>query len=138
MPVRDIFHDNAKKALINDGWTITDDPLHLKWGKKDLYVDLGAERLVAAEKGNRKIAIEVKTFISLSEMEDLEKAAGQFVLYRSVLAKVEPDRELYLAINIEKFTDVFEEPIGQLLVEDLHLRLIVFDPKMEVIRKWIP
>ncbi len=51
MPARDIYHDAVKNALMKDGWTITDDPLHMKWGKKDMYVDLGAEQVMAAEKG---------------------------------------------------------------------------------------
>ncbi|WP_308189114.1 element excision factor XisH family protein [Nostoc mirabile] len=38
-PVRDRYHENVKNALIKDGWTITDDPFHLKWGKRDMYVD---------------------------------------------------------------------------------------------------
>ncbi|MHC5831800.1 MAG: element excision factor XisH family protein, partial [Nostoc sp.] len=42
MPAKDRYHENLKNALIKDGWTITDDPFHLKWGKKDLYVDLAA------------------------------------------------------------------------------------------------
>jgi hypothetical protein len=77
MPARDIYHDAVKNALIKDGWTITDDPLHLRWGLKDLYVDLGAEKLFAAEKEGRKIAVEVKSFIGASEIYDLENALGQ-------------------------------------------------------------
>jgi hypothetical protein len=138
MPARDMYHENVKKALIKDGWTITDDPMHLKWGKKDMYVDLGAERLVAAEKGHRKIAVEVKSLIGLSEMQDFENALGQFVLYRSVLGRTDPERELFLAIDQEKFDDLFEEPIGQLMREELRLQLIIFDPQREVICKWIP
>lgn len=80
MPAKDIYHDTVKKALIKDGWVITHDPLILKWGSKDLYVDLGAEQLVAAEKEGRKIAVEVKSFVSPSEVEDLEHALGQFIL----------------------------------------------------------
>ena len=59
----------------------------------------GAERLIAAEKGTQKIAVEIKTFSSLSEMEDLEKAVGQYVVYHDVMSKVEPERELYLAVS---------------------------------------
>lgn len=51
MPAKDIYHDAVKNALIKDGWIITDDPLHLKWGQKDMYVDLGAKQLLAAELG---------------------------------------------------------------------------------------
>ncbi len=42
MPAKDIYHDRLKNALIKDGWIITHDPLRLKWGVKDMYVDLGA------------------------------------------------------------------------------------------------
>jgi hypothetical protein len=50
MPARDIYHDAVKNALIKESWIITDDPLHLKWGQKDMYVDLGAKQLLAADK----------------------------------------------------------------------------------------
>ncbi|GAX45208.1 XisH protein [Tolypothrix sp. NIES-4075] len=77
MPARDRYHKNVKNALIKDDWTITDDPLHLKWGKKDLYADLGAQRLLVAEKGVQKIAVEIKTFGGDSEVADIEQAIGQ-------------------------------------------------------------
>ena len=138
MPARDKYHNQVKNALIKDGWTITHDPLRLKWGLKDMYVDLGAEQLLAAEKEQRKIAVEIKSFIGLSEMDDLEKALGQYVLYHDVLAQVEPERELYLAINEETFADLFAEPIGALLLQNRRIQLLVFDLHQEVIRQWKP
>ncbi len=92
MPARDIFHDTVKRALKKEGWTITHDPLRLQWGRKDMYIDLGAERLVAAEKGGRKIAVEIKSFLGPSQMDELEKAIGQYLVYHDVLAMVEPER----------------------------------------------
>lgn len=112
MPARDLYHNVARNALIKDGWTITHDPYVLKWGTKDLYVDLGAEQLLAAEKPGQKIAVEIKSFISPSDMEDLKEALGQFILYHDLLALTEPDRTLYLAIRETVFIDLFEEPIG--------------------------
>jgi hypothetical protein len=138
MAAKDIYHDNVKNALIRDGWTITHDPLILKWGLKDLFVDLGAEQLLAAERAGQKIAVEIKSFVSPSEVEDLKNAVGQFVLYHDILSRTEPDRVLYLAIREAVFVDVFEEPIGQVLLENQRVRLIVFDPQKEVIVKWIP
>ena len=138
MPAKDIYHNAVKKALIKDGWTITHDPLILKWGIKDLYVDLGAERLVAAEKEGRTIAVEVKSFVSQSEIADLENAIGQFILYHDIMARTEPNRVLYLAIRAAVFESIFEEPIGRILLENQRLRLVVFDPEAEVIVKWIP
>jgi hypothetical protein len=103
-----------------------------------MYVDLGAEQLLAAEKGMQKIAVEIKSFGGLSEMDDLEKALGQYILYHDVLQRVEPDRILYLAINEAIFVDLFEEPVGTLLLENGRVQLLVFDPQEEVIRRWAP
>jgi hypothetical protein len=138
MPARDIFHQTMKQALIKDGWNITHDPLHLKWGAKDMYVDLGAEELLAAEKAGRKIGVEIKSFTGHSEMKDFEQALGQYIIYDDVLHQVEPERVLYLAIPEEIFVDLFEEPLGQLLIKNHHVQLIVFDPAQEVIVQWIP
>lgn len=60
-----------------------------------MYVDLAGEELVAAEKQGRKIAVEIKSRIGASEIDDLKEAVGQFVLYRNVMKKLEPNRELY-------------------------------------------
>ena len=103
-----------------------------------MYIGLGAEQLLAAERAERKIAVEIKSFTGLSEMSDLEKAIGQYIVYHDVLAQVEPNRELYLAVSEEVATGLFEEPIGELLLANNRVRLLVFEPDSEVIVKWIP
>jgi len=137
MPARDIYHENMKMALIKDGWTITHEQMHLKWGTKDLYVDLGAEKFMTAEKDGRKIGVEVKSFVGHSEMSELEKAIGQYIVYHDILRETDPERKLYLAVPEEIFVDLFEEPIGKLLIGNKRFRLIVFNPFEEEIRKWI-
>ncbi|MBD2532866.1 XisH family protein [Nostoc flagelliforme FACHB-838] len=138
MPARDIYHNAVKNALVKEGWIITDDPLHLKWGQKDMYVDLGAKQLLAAEQGSKKIAVEIKSFISPSEMADLKDAIGGFIMYRAVIHRLEPKRTLYLAVRDSVFTALFEEPIGILLIETENLKLLVFNPETERIIQWIP
>ncbi len=138
MPVKDIYHNHVKNALIKDKWTITHDPLTLKWGKKDMYADIGAEKILAAEKKGRKIAVEIKSFVGASIIKDLRDALGQYVLYHDILKRKEPDRILYLAIRQAVFIDLFEEPLGELLLENQRVRLIVFNQKTEEIIKWIP
>lgn len=54
--------------MVREGWTITHDPLRLTSGRRNLYVDLGAERLLAAEKGTLRIAVEVKMFSGPSDI----------------------------------------------------------------------
>lgn len=138
MPAKDIYHTQVINALIKDGWIITHDPLRLQWGPKDMYVDLGAEQMVAAEKAGRKIAVEIKSFIGPSEIEDLKNAVGQFILYRAVMQKTESDRDLFLAVRQTTFLELFDEPIGKLVVESEQIKLVVFDPSTEEIVQWIP
>ena len=103
---------------------------------RNLFVDLGAEWPIAAEKGGRKIAVEIKSFGSPSEVHDLEVAVGQFSLYREMIALKEPERKLYLAVSDRTYTSIFDEPIGRLALERLHVALLVFDPAGEVIVIW--
>ncbi|MGB3692746.1 MAG: element excision factor XisH family protein [Spirulinaceae cyanobacterium] len=117
---------------------MTDDPLRLKIGRRAVMIDLGAKKLLAAERGEQKIAVEVKSFLGPSAMNDLENALGQFILYAKILAEQEPDRLLYLAINLPVFKEIFSEEVGQLVMETTELRLIVFDATTKEILKWIP
>ena len=138
MPAKDIYHDTVKNALIKDGWLITHDPLRLKWGNDLLYVDLGAEQLLTAKKEDRKIAVEVKSFVSYSSMADLENALGQYILYRNIIEELEPDRMLYLAVHEEVFRTIFEESLGQMLIRKNHLKLLVFNRTVYCHRKLGP
>ena len=138
MPAKDIYHDQVRNALEKENWQITKDPLVLKWGIRDLYIDLGAEKLIAAEKTGQKIAVEVKSFVSNSPISDLEKALGQYILYHDILQQLEPNRRLYLAIRQETYSELFEEPVGKILLENQRLCLLVFDSEQEIILKWIP
>jgi hypothetical protein len=137
MPAKDLYHETVKHALEKDGWTITHDPLTLRWGRKDYFVDIGAEQLLTASKADRKIAVEVKSFIGRSEAEDLEKALGQFILYQDIMAEIDPDRELFLAVRRTTFYESFEEGVGRLMIEKKRVRIIVFDDDQEEILQWL-
>jgi len=139
MPAKDRYHDAVVKALTDEGWKITDDPFRLGYGDRTLWIDLGAEQeTLAAEKEGRKIAVEIKSFIRPSEIEDLQKAIGQYNLYRDVLSENEPDRVLYLAVPIRTYDGVFEERIGRLVIKRQRINLLVFDHEQERILEWLP
>lgn len=82
MSRRDRLHNSLRRALENDGWTITADPLKLTWEEAELRIDLGAERTFAAEKDGQRIAIELKEFTAISRVSALEKTIGQMQLYK--------------------------------------------------------
>ena len=138
MPALDRYHTSVANALVKDGWNITDDPLILKLENRTFYVDLGAERLIAAEKDAVKIAVEIKTFLSPSPVADLEQALGQFGIYEEVLKVVQPERVLYLAVPQEAFNRIFTERIGQLILQNRIRRAFTFSWELEEIIQWIP
>jgi len=138
MPARDLYHDAVKNALVKDGWTITHDPFIVEIEGDRLYIDLGAERVIAAEKGTRKIAVEIKTFGGPSPMADMERALGQYVLYRIFLKRTDPERELYLAVPEDVLEDLFQRVAGRGFLEDEDGKVFGVDNTNEEIKKWLP
>lgn len=137
MPARDFYHDVVRNALVKDGWTITHDPYSLKIGSADLFVDLGAEKILAAEKGNAKIAVEIKSFLGKSIIAETQDAIGQFIMYQEVLADYEADRRLYLAIEEEVFENDFSDALKDLVIERLAIKVMVFSSDKVEIIKWL-
>ena len=82
---KDVFHYAVKKGLEKEGWLITDDPLRISVGGADMEIDLGAEKIIAAERGEQKIAVEIKSFIGTSNISDFHTAVGQFINYQVAL-----------------------------------------------------
>ena len=81
MPAKDIHHELVHRLLVADGWRVTHDPYRIVVGRKNLFVDLGAEKLIAADREGKHLAVEVKSFEGQSEVHDLEVALGQYLLY---------------------------------------------------------
>ena len=110
----------------------------MKWGGAQIFIDLGAEKVLTAEKEGRKIVVEVKTFLGNSLVVELRNALGQFIFYRDILDEREPEWELYLAVPKKVFANVFEEPFGAISIKKRRVQLIVFDKDREEILRWIP
>ncbi|MEG4517962.1 MULTISPECIES: element excision factor XisH family protein [unclassified Microcoleus] len=134
---KDIYHNNVRTALEKDGWTITDDPLTLQFGSRSVFVDLGATKLLAAEREGEIIAVEIKSFVGKSLVKDWENALGQYILYLKIISRIDPDRTLYLAITEEIYVSFFNEEIVQVVLADGEIKILVFDPVREVITRWI-
>ncbi len=132
-----MYHDEAKHALINDGWIITHDPLTIRYGEVDMYADLGAERLIAATKDREKIVIEVKSFVGDSLVSEFHKAVGQYLDYLPGLEEHEPDRTLYLGIPLAAYDAFFMKRLPQTIIRRYDIKLMVFDVAKEVIVQWI-
>lgn len=137
MARRDTHHHLVRLALEGEGWDVTDDPFFIKIGRKSAEIDLGAERIILAQRTTEKIAVEVKIFVGTSVITDFYKALGQFLMYQRALQSTEPDRILYLALPQAAYDelslDVFDFPS----FEDLRHRLIIYQPSENTSLTWI-
>lgn len=136
MPAIDQIHNAVRNALLRDGWTITHDPFMIRYEEVRLYADLAAERLLAVERGDQKIVVEVKSFAGVSPVQDLKVMLGQYDLYRGFLEVIAPERQLYLAISDIAYESLFSQKAIQLIVQRYQLPLLVVNLKTEVIVQW--
>ena len=137
MTARDRFHAVVRIALEKEQWNITDDPLRMDIGGTKFEIDLGAEQLLAAERDQEKIAVEIKTFLSDSPLTDYHAALGQFLNYRLALEIADSTRILYLAVPVGVYESFFKREFAQISLERYQIKLIIYDPIQEVIVRWI-
>lgn len=136
MAAKDTYHDLVRLALEKENWIITDDPLRIKIGHRKLKIDLGAERVLGAEKEGKKIAVEIKSFLGVSQLHDFYLSLGQFNVYRIALAEVEPNRQLFLAIPLPVYEDFFQEPLTLNVIQAFDVNLLVYDLETASIKLW--
>lgn len=137
MSARDFYHNTVKNALAKAGWTITNDPLTLQFFEVNMYVDLGAEIMIAADKDQQQIAVEVKSFLQEPFLPEFYGALGQFLSYRVALKKKYPQRILYLAIPDDAYKTHFTLKFVKAIIKAYRLKYLVYDVKKEEIIKWI-
>ena len=118
MPAKDVFHQAMRHALEKDGWTITHAPLLLRYELGNLYIDLGAEKILAAEQAGKKIAVEIKSFIQSSAISEFYTALGQFISYRTLLKEQYPEYVLYLAVPLDTYTSFFATQLAQTIISN--------------------
>ena len=138
MPAKDIYHNAVKNALIKDGWTITADPYPLEYEDVELYPDLAIEKLISEDQKQRKIIIEIKSFISPSLMKDFQNALGQYILYRDLIQLTQDEyQEIYLAIKDEIYETFFQRKSIKAVVKLNQIALVIIDTQKEEIVQWI-
>ena len=136
MAARDLIHNAVRNALVKDGWHITHDPLYVRYKGERVYVNLGARRLLAAQRGEEKIAVEIKSFIGRSLIDDVENALGQYLLYRNLLLKAEPDRIVFLAMTVTAHSRLTRREALSEILSDYDVKLIVVDELSEEVTLW--
>ena len=134
---RDIFHTLVREALVEEGWVITHDPYPLHNRKQGgLQTDIGAEKIITAEKGHERIAVEVKSFVHISILHDFLLAVGQFYVYRKILSNTDPERVLFVALPEFVFNRIIKFEWVQDVVSDLGMKFILYDTNLKILTAW--
>jgi len=135
---KDAIHDSIKNALLKDGWAITAEFLQIEYEELEIFADLVAERKpIVAEKNDKKIIVEVKTFAGRSFIRELQQALGQYDLYLEIITLAGLDYELYLAISSLVYEAFFLRKGTHEVVQRRQLKLLVVDVEREEVIQWI-
>lgn len=105
-------------------------------GVKTLFADLGAEKVIGAQKGNERIAVEIKTFQG-SILSNFHEALGQYLDYRDALKEQNDDRKVYLGIPDVIYEEMTEIPFVIRRIKQYDLKLVLVHIENEIITQWI-
>lgn len=135
MPAKDFYHDVVVRALIRDGWTVTNQQVKIIVEDRNLFIDIEATK--PAE--DRIILIEVKELEQVSSpIGALAAAIGKYFIYRAALDDAGLATPLYLAVSSQSYAGILSEKIGILTLAQGKISVLIFDPEREEIVKWIP
>ena len=139
---KDFYHDVVRLALEKEGWQITHDPYEIKGEAIGLFdssmkIDLGAEKMLAAERENEKIAVEIKTLNSQSLINELHTVVGQYLNYQIGLDIQEPNRVLYLAIPLIAYNRLENQLLFKKIIQKTAMKLIIYDLSTNEICLWL-
>jgi XisH protein len=137
MAAKDRFHESVKQSLLQDGWIVTDDPLLLRYGPTNLKVDLGAEKIIGAQKGIEQIAVEIKSFLDPSTVTDFHAAIGQYLHYQLGFRYNQWERKLYLAVPSDVYHSEFHKPLFQDSIQTYQIKILIYTTNPAGIEQWI-
>ena len=138
MPKRDSIHDIVRVALEKDGWKITHDPFTIATVDGDeIHIDLAAERIITAEKGDDKIAVEIKTLVGKSLITEFYSALGKYQLYGVAIEDAVIDRVLFLAMPELIYQKAWKHSLIRGSIIKYGIKIILIDLDTATITQWI-
>lgn len=113
MPAKDDDHDIVVRSLIKAGWSILKEQEYISIGTspevyRRLYIDIKAQSAQGII-----VLIEVKS-LARSPVHQLMELLGQYLVYRAA------------------------HVLGQRVMREHAVPLMVYDPEEEVVQQWIP
>lgn len=136
MPNLDSCHQQITNALAKAGWQIEARMYYLQYEGFEVYPDIRARQTNGTVE--EIIVVEVKCFAEKSNYrDDLYRAIGQYLIYRSILGLKQIDAKPYLAIPSFAYEGLFTGKVVSATISDSNISLLVVDIEREVIVQWL-
>ena len=132
----DNCHQQIVNALLKAAWVVDDKQVYLRVDRLTMVADIRAQIL----NGNVQqiIIVEVKCFSDpRNDLDELYRAVGQYLLYRSALQLRQSDWPIYLAIPTIVYSRLFVKSVVQNVVTRNEIKLIIVDVEREEIVQWL-
>ena len=137
MPAKDDHHEIVVRSLTKAGWTIPNEQEYLSIGTspethRRLYMDIKAQ-----SNQGLIVLIEVKS-LDRSPVHQLMELLGQYLVYRAALDYLAINMPLYVAVPQTARQNIIQHILGQQIMQQYSIPLVIYDPVKEAIREWIP
>ena len=136
MPTLDSCHEQVVNALKKAGWDVASQAMFVRTPEVSVFIDIEALR----NNGHLQqiVIIEVKCFTNEnSDLNELYRAIGQYIIYRTALHERTMDFPLYLAIPTSVYERLFKTKIVTASAREIQMKLIVVDIDREEIVTWL-
>ena len=136
MPIRDSCHHQVMNALRKASWIVDESQVFLRADGLTFFADIQAQHTNGSVQ--QIIIVEVKCFSDERfDQDELYRAIGQYLIYRSVLQIRAPQLPLYLAIPSSVYDRLFRKSVVQNVIMDNQIKLLVIDVDLEEIIQWV-
>ena len=109
----------------------------MKFEETSFRVDIGAQKLISATKGNKEIAVEIKTLGELSIINTFHTVLGQYLNYRDALELSEDSAELYLGVSKEGYKKLYNSSFIRMQLVRYSIKIVIINITTKKISRWI-
>lgn len=111
--------------------------MRFRWKGKTFWPDLGAERIIAAEREAEKIAVEIKSFTEPIVLHEFYEAIGQYEVYNTALKQLDRERKVVLAIPENIWSNLNTQEFVTAFFAIKSIPYFVYNFEKETIEQWI-
>lgn len=134
--MQDTCHPQIVNALHKAGWLVTDN-VYLRVEDVIAIADLKAWQNNNGDI-QQIIVVEVKCFLNENDDQDeLYRAIGQYLMYRSMIAARGLNMPLYLSVPVGAYERLFTKQIVQTVMQESRFKLLIVDIEREEIIRWL-